>query len=145
MQRLAKRGEVLLHVVERPEVDQREPARRAPLDLVDRLLPGLEVDLRRRAGRQDEAPGRDPYARGITGVERAVGVEVGDVMPGVAGSREAFEPEDPVSDDVDVSLRHRSELAPKRVEARPVQPPGARLELRRVDQMRSPDLGDVHL
>ncbi len=66
-------------------------------------------------------------------------------MPGVTRGREAFEPEDAVSDNVDVPLGDRGELAPQRVEARPVEPAGARFELRRVDEVRSADLGHVHL
>src|SRR5918992_1290859 len=48
-ERVSKRGQVLLDVVEHAEVDQRETARRPPLHLHDRLLPCLEVELRRRA------------------------------------------------------------------------------------------------
>ena len=44
-----------------------------------------------------------------------------------------------------VLLRHRRELAPEPVEIVAVQPARARLEPRRVDEVRRPDLRDVHL
>jgi hypothetical protein len=44
-----------LDVVEDPEVDDGEPRRSAAFDLVERTLPGLEVDLGRRARRENEA------------------------------------------------------------------------------------------
>ena len=67
------------------------------------------------------------------------------MVPRVAGGREALEPEDPVSDRVDVRLRDRRELAEERVERRSVESPRARLELRRICEVRRSDLRDVHL
>ena len=58
---------------------------------------------------------------------------------------EDLEPEEAVADGVDVALGDGRELAPERVERRPVEPARARLELRRVDEVRRADLGDVHL
>ncbi len=49
LERLAKLGEVWLDVVDDAEVDQRQPGGCAALDLDDRALPGLEVELGRRA------------------------------------------------------------------------------------------------
>ncbi len=66
-------------------------------------------------------------------------------MPGVSRSREALETENSVSEGVDVSLGDRSQLSPQRVERCPIQSPRARLELRRVDEVRCADLRDVHL
>src|SRR5439155_26875767 len=88
----------------------------AALDLVERLLPRLDVDLGRRRRRHDEAAGQDAYAARVTGVERPVGIEVADVVGGVARRREAVEPEHAILDRVDVLLGHRRELAPERVE-----------------------------
>ena len=48
-------------------------------------------------------------------------------------------------DGVDVLLRHRLERAPERVEGVAVQPAGAALEPRRVDDVRRADRRDVHL
>ena len=127
------------------EVDQRQCSGSTALDLVERSLPCLEVDLRRRTGREHETARLDAHARRVAGVERAVRIEVADVVPRVAGRREAFEPDDAVADDVDVLLRHRRELAPERVEPVAVEPSRARLELRRVDQVRRSHVGDVHL
>ena len=115
-------GEVPRRVVGDAEVDEGEALGLAPLDLVDRLLPGLDVDLGRRRRRQHEAAGQDAHAARVAGVERAVGIEVADVVRRVAGRREAVEAEHAVADDVDVLLRHRRELAPERVERVAVQP-----------------------
>ena len=134
-----------MHVVERPEVDESQAARSAALDLVDRLPPGFEIELGRRARRQYEAARRNSHSCGVSRVQRAVGIEVGDVMPCVSRSREALETENSVSEGVDVSLGDRSQLSPQRVERCPIQSPRARLELRRVDEVRRADLGDVHL
>ena len=81
----------------------------------------------------------------VARVERAVLSQVRDVVPGVAGSRKAVEPDDPVADDVHVPLGDRRELAPEVVERVAVEPPGAGLELRGVDEVRRADLGHVHL
>ena len=61
------------------------------------------------------------------------------------GAGEALEPEDVVADDGDVVLRDGDELAPEAVEAVAVEPAGARLEPRGVDEVRCADLRDVHL
>ena len=63
----------------------------------------------------------------------------------VAGRGEALEPDDLVADDVDVLRRDGGELAPECVERVAVESARARLELRRIYDVRSPDLGDVHL
>ena len=144
-ERLAQRCEVRLRLLDHAEVDEREPCRRAPLDLRDRLVPRLEVDLGRRARRHDERRSLEPDACRVTGVERARRVEVRDVVPGMSGRREALETEDAVADDVDVRLGHRRELAPELVERVAVEAPRAGVELRRVDEVRRADLGDVHL
>src|SRR5579885_1612743 len=44
----AELRQVAAHVLEDAEVDQRQPLGGAPLELVERLLPGLDVHLRRR-------------------------------------------------------------------------------------------------
>src|SRR5215216_6285817 len=54
------------------EVDQRQSFRPPRLDLLERALPGLEVDLGRRGGREHELAGLDPHTRGVPGIERAV-------------------------------------------------------------------------
>src|SRR5438552_3848819 len=87
----------------------------------------------------------DPDAGGVAGVGRPVAADVHDVVGGVAGGREAVEPEHAVADDVDVLLRDRSKLAPQRVEGVAVEPPRACLEPRGMDEGRSADPGDVHL
>ena len=63
----------------------------------------------------------------------------------MAGGRKAFEPNDIGAGRVDVRLRYRRDLAPERVEVVAVQPPRTLLEPGRIDQVRRPDLGDVHL
>ena len=66
-------------------------------------------------------------------------------MPGMPGGRERLEPEGGLADDVDVLFRHRRELAPEVVERVAVEAAGAVLQLRRVDEVRGADLGDVDL
>jgi hypothetical protein len=126
------------------EVDEREPLGPAALDLVERLLPRLDVDLGRRRRRHDEAAGQDADPAGVAGVERPVGVEVADVVRGVARRREALEPDDAIPDGVDVLLRNRSELAPERVERVAVETASALLQPGRVDEVRRADRRDVH-
>ena len=134
-----------LRVVCDPEVDQGEALRSTALDLVDRAVPRFEVEVGRRRGRQDGAIGLDPDAGRVAGIERARRVEVADVMARVAGSRKALEPDDLRSGDADVRLRHRSELAPQRIERVAVEPAGARFEPARIDEMRSADRRHVDL
>ena len=62
----------------------------------------------------------------------------------VAGRGETFEPDHTVADHLDILGRNRRELAPEDVEGIAVEPSGARLEPRRVDDVRRADLGDVH-
>src|SRR5256885_14395292 len=80
-------GEVTPDVVGDAEVDEGEPLGSAALDLVERLLPRLDVDLGRRRRRHDEAAGQDAYAARVSGGEGPVGIEVADVAGGVAGRR----------------------------------------------------------
>ena len=62
VQRLPEGGDVALDVVEDAEVDERDAGGPAPLELVERPFPRLEVDLRRRRGGEDEPSGRDSDA-----------------------------------------------------------------------------------
>src|SRR2546423_6233975 len=78
-------------VVRDPEVDQRERLRLAPLELVERAVPGLDVDLRWRSRRHYEAMRLDPDAGGVAAVRRPVAADVHDVVGGVAGGGEAVE------------------------------------------------------
>src|SRR5687767_5841683 len=126
-------------------MDEGKPVRPAPFDLVDRALPGLEVELRRRARWHHERAASDSNARRVSCVQRAAGVEIRHVMPGMARCREAFETDDLVADHVDVLGRDWDELAPEPVERVAVEPAGARFEPRRVDHVRGSDLRDVNL
>ena len=67
----------------------------------------------------------------------------GYVVPRVTGGRKAFEPDHVSPDDLDVPFRNGGELAPHRVERFAVQPPRARLEPARVDEVGRADLRDV--
>ncbi len=134
-----------LDVVEHAEVDEREARGRAPLDLGDGSVPRLEIEFRRWARWHDELPAFEADPGGIAGIERAVRVEVGHVMPRVAGSRKTFEPHDPVAHDVDVRLGDRREFAPQLVERVAVEPPGAGVELRGIHEVRRADRGYVDL
>ena len=136
---------MLLDVVVHAEVDEGEPVGAAAPDLVDRLLPGGEIELRGRTRRHDERTSSDTHSGRVAGVERALGVEIRDVVPCVPGRRETLEPHDDVADDVDILRRHRRQLAPESVEGIAVEPASACLELRRIDDVRRAHLGDVHL
>src|SRR5215213_3051445 len=144
-QAAAQLAQVALDVTGDAEVDQREALRPSAVQLVERSLPCLQVELGRRGRRQDELAGLDPHARRVACVERAVGVEVADVMPRVPRRREAVETQHALADRVHVRLRHRRELAPETVEIVAVEASRAALEPRGVDQMRRADLRDVHL
>src|SRR5581483_4259855 len=141
----AEIGEVALHVVEDPEVDEREPVRRTALERRDRRLPCVDVDLGRRRRRHHVAAGRDSDACRVAGIERAVADEVADVVRCMARRREAVEAEHVRADDADVRLGHGHELAPQRVEGVAVEPARAALEPFRIDEVRRADLGNVHL
>jgi hypothetical protein len=69
-----------LDVLDHAVVDERELSRRATLDLLERPLPGLEVDLRRGTGRQHERARWDTDTGGVARVERSGGVEVRHVV-----------------------------------------------------------------
>ena len=88
--------------LEDAEVDQRQPRGRAALDLADRGLPGLQVDLRWRQRRQDEPRRRDPDAGRVARVERSVAVQIGDVVRRMARRRKGLEADDVALGDVDV-------------------------------------------
>ncbi len=72
-----------LEVVRHPrldaEVDQSEPVGRAALDLGDRVVPRLEVDVGRRSNREDAARRLDPDAARVAREDRPL-VEVEDVV-----------------------------------------------------------------
>jgi hypothetical protein len=65
-------------------------------------------------------------------------------MPRVTRRRERLEADHVAGRDPDVRLGHRCELSPQLVERIPVQPPRARFEARRVDEVRRPHVGDVN-
>jgi hypothetical protein len=63
----------------------------------------------------------------------------------VAGGGPGLEPERLVADDLHVLGRDRQELAPEPVEIVAVEPPDARFQARRVDQVGCPDVAHVYL
>jgi hypothetical protein len=133
------------HVVDEPEVDQGEAAGRAALELVDRAIPGLEVELRGWGGRGDEVVRLDPHSGGVAGIERAVVGEVGDVVTGVSGGGERVEAERVVADWVDVRFGDRGQLSPEVVERVAIEASRAALEPGWVDEVLRANLGDVNL
>jgi hypothetical protein len=145
VERVAETREVLLDVIEDAEMGQCEPCRRPSLGRGDRLLPGLEIDVRWGCRSEHEARGGDPHPERVARVQRAVVVQHRDVVARMARARKAFEPDDAIAHDPDVLLRHGDELAPEAVERVAVQPARARLEPRWVDQVGCADDGDVHL
>jgi hypothetical protein len=137
--------EVGLHVVGEPEVDEGQAAGCAAFELVDRAIPGLEVELRGWGGRGDEVVRLDPHSGRVAGIERAVSGEVGDVVTGVSRGGECGQAERLVADCVDVRFGDRGQLSPQVVERGAVEASRAALEPGRVDQVRRADLGDVDL
>src|SRR5688572_10685112 len=123
------------------EVDQRQLLRRAAFDLLERAIPPLHVDVRRRRRRQHDPARLDPDSGRVARIERRA-VEVADVVRRVPRRREDLEPGDPIACDADVRLGHRRQLSPELVERVAVEPPCAPLEPRVVDEMRRTDLRD---
>src|SRR4051794_4016840 len=98
--------EVPRDIVGDSEMDQREALGRAALDLVQRREPEIEVELGRRRRRQHGLVWLDADAGGVAGIQRAVAVEVADVVRCMSGRRETLEPEHALADDVHVRLRN---------------------------------------
>jgi len=127
------------------EVDEREPLRAAALNLVERALPCFDVDVRWRRRRHHVAAGQHPDARGVACVERAVAVEIANVVLRMAGRGPALETDDVVADDVHVVAGDCRKLAPEGVEGVAVELSRAPFEAVWVDQVGCADLGYVHL
>ena len=123
---------------------QRKARGGASFGLHDRLLPGFEIDLRRRGGRQDEASGRDPHADRVARIQRPVGMQIRHMMAGMARASKALEAEHLVAYQMHILSRHGEELAPELVERVAVEPARTRLEPRRVDEVWRADLGHVN-
>ena len=124
---LAQLAEVTADVVREAEVDQRELLGSAPLDLLERAVPTLDVDVGRRRRRQHRPARLDPYSGCVARVERRA-VEVADVVGGMAGRGEDLETRDAVGRDADVALGYGCKLAPELIERVPVQLARAPLE-----------------
>ena len=122
------------------EVDQREALRLAARDLVDRRVPGLDVDVGRRGGREDVALGLHADPARVAGEQDAV-AEVADVVRGVARRRERLPADRVARGDADVRAPARARAPPEAVEVVAEQPARRRLEPRRVDEVRRADLG----
>src|SRR5215218_6338075 len=101
----------VLHPGDDAEVDQREALRLMAEDLVERLLPCLEVDLRRGRVRDDVLAREDADARCVARKQRPVVEQVARVVRRVTRRRERLQPGGDVPDDLDVLLRHRLRLA----------------------------------
>src|SRR4051812_47491918 len=127
------------------EMDQRQSLRSPPFDLVDRLEPDVEVEVRRRCRRENRALGGNADTGRIAGIERPGSIEGGDVVTRMPLRWEAIEPEDSRRGYADVLLRDRRELTPEGVEGVAVESPGARLEPAGIGKVRRADLRDVHL
>jgi hypothetical protein len=68
------------------EVDQREPFRLVTQDVVERTLPGFEIDVRGRRLGEDMLSGQDANTGRVAGEQRAVFEQLTNVMRRVAGS-----------------------------------------------------------
>ena len=145
-QRLPQALELALHVVHEAEVSQAESPRAPAGDRLQGALPRLQVDVRRRR-RRDRGPERRDAHPGDVADEGVAArfVEVGDVVARVTrgvGDPKALDPLAAAEGD-DVGGRHGKHLAPEALQVVPIQPACAPEQLRRVDQMRRPDL--VHV
>ena len=134
-----------------PKCVRREARRLPGRDQVERGVPGLDVDVRRRRRRDRHVRRRDAHARRRRRRRRArVLVQVADVVRGVAGR--VLDAEAPAAGSSRrpagrgrARLRHRQHLAPQRSSVVAVEAPGAREQLRRVDQVRRAALVHVDL
>jgi hypothetical protein len=131
-------------VLDDAEMREAEPGRAPGCDLVQRLFPRFQVDVRRRGDREDERGGLDADAGRVSGIARAVGAQEGEVVRGVPRSRPRLEVENLVSDDLYRLFRNRRELAPETVEVVPVEPSGASFEPARIDEVRRADLAHIN-
>jgi hypothetical protein len=90
---IAVAGDVSLRVVRERKMREKQLFRMEIGDGIERSLPELQGDVRRRSGGQDERMAIDGDAGGVADKGHAVaGIEIGDVMGGVTGSTEDLEP-----------------------------------------------------
>src|SRR6266487_4021565 len=144
-QPLPEVGKVRLRIGGDAEMDECQPARLPPLDLVDRSPPRFEVEVRRRRRRQDRSVGLEADSGCVACIQGAVAGEVTDVVTCVPGRGKALEAEHVRSDDADVLRRDRGELSPERVKRIAVEAARARFESARIDEMGRAYLRDVDL
>ena len=129
------------------EVGQAEPLREPIRDRLERALPRLDVDVRRRRRRHRELVRRDAHAGHVPDVGVAGRlVEVGHVVARVARDVGDAKSLDllPAAQRDDVGGRHGQHLAPEALHVVAVQPACALQQLLRIDEMRRPDLVHVH-
>jgi hypothetical protein len=127
------------------EVDEREPRRLVEEDLVERPVPSVEIDVRRRRVGDDEPAGHDADAGRITGVERAVFAHVRGVVRRVTGGRERLQPRRVLLDHDHVLRRNGEWGAVGGIEDLAVEAARRLDEPRRVDEMWCADRVHVHL
>ena len=140
--------ELALDVLAVAEVGHGQPLGPPRPDRRDRLVPGLDVDVRRRRGR-DRHRRRGIRTPPDVADERRAVVQIGDVMRGVTGRVGDLEAvvEQPLAaaEQCDVVLGHRHHLAPQALHVVPVEPRGAVHQPRGVDQVARAALVDVDL
>src|SRR5215203_3106646 len=106
----------LFQLLHHAEVREREALGLMAKDVVERPLPDLEVDVRRRGVRKDVPRPLEAHSARIAGVERALLVQIADVMRSMARRGERDEPELAVARYLRVLGRHRRRLAVQRVQ-----------------------------
>ena len=144
--RLADRGQVLGRRVDRAEMGDRETLGLPGFDDFDRFEPGLDIDVGRRGGGDDEVGRRDQHGGDVADEGRAgLLVEVADVVGGVAGGVGDAQAEHRLAagEGPDVLLGDGDDLAPEHLHRVAVEPLGAGQEARRVDQVGGAELVDV--
>ena len=94
--------------------------------------------------RQHVRARHDPHAGCVARKERALVVEVADVVRCVAGGGEGLESRRGVPDGLDVLLRHGQRLTVERFQLVAVEPSRGVDQARGIDDVRRADLGDVY-
>ena len=145
---VGKIGQLRADIFVGPEVGHGEPLRPPAQQLLDRGVPSLDVDIRRRGGRDGQGLGLDSDAAHISHESRPP-MQIGDVVGGVTGRVGDFEAavEEPLAsaEDAQIRLGHRENLAPEALHVVAVQPPRTLEQARRIYQMRSALLMHVDL
>src|SRR2546422_7537454 len=142
-QSLSEFPKVLVDSIRGAKVRQEKPRGVSRPDLLQALLPRLQVDIGRRSDGRNVSPVGDSYAARITDEGNPVGrVEVAHMMPGM--TRRVHHLQSAASDanplatgqSLHVARRHGQDLSPEPIHLCSVQPGSALDQPRRINQVR---------